>query len=116
MLEYVFEWGITYGYLQSLSRGGWELKPGNIKSSDAVINALLRIKGRPNITSEQYTTLSNMLVKKDIRPVADYFKGYPSKDFDITYKLKAYWIEADFFSHGENDFVDKLLSVVPPAK
>jgi hypothetical protein len=113
MLEYVFNWGITYGYLQSIRRGSWELKQQNLKSLEAVINALLINRGiRKTLTPLQYQAFSDKLVSRDDRNVNEYFKGYPSKDFDITYKLKAYWVEADFFSHGDNDFSDILLSVV----
>ncbi len=112
MLEYIYECGITYGYLQSIKKGTWELKTQNLRAQDATINSLLRLKGKPNITQNQYDLLSSKLIKKDVRGVNEYFKGYPSRDMDPTYKLRAYWVEADFFSHGTNDFVDILNSVV----
>jgi hypothetical protein len=112
MYEYVFEWGITYGYLQSVRNGSWELDVKNLRSQIAVINALLKSRKKSNITDAQFKALSEKLAKRDSRPLLEYYKGYPYEELDILYKLRAYWIEADFFSTEDNDFVKLLLSVV----
>ena len=109
LFRYVFEWIITNGYLQSVKNGSWELTPRNLQSRTAVMNALLRIENKPRITTDKISQMSKQFEKTDLRTLQEYYKSYPSEDIDPLYGLKAFWIETNFFSTANNDFVETLL-------
>lgn len=108
LFRYVFEWAITNRYLQGVKNGSWQLTPKNLTSLQPIINAIRHSNNKPNITPAQIAALSRKLERKDNRTLGDYYKEYPQEVLDPLYKLKAFWIEADFFSTRENDFVDLL--------
>jgi hypothetical protein len=111
MLEYLFECCITTGYLRSIRNGTWQLTPVYLKSFEPLMRTLLRKKGlNENITPVQLQKLSDKLTRKDCRNVAGYFKNYPCFNLDPFNKIKAYWVETEIFAHGDNEFVNLLIT------
>jgi hypothetical protein len=112
MYAFIFEWGITYGYLLSLKERTWKIDPAFLRSCIPIINALLKSKKKLAITYNQLVTLSHSLEKKDKRPVNEYFRNYPFFYSDVFGKEKSYWIEAGFFPRDGSDFTQILLNSV----